>query len=407
MREEPLTIVCFAGCDWWYHNRGLFVSQIMKRLARRHRVLFVNSLGMRMPALGRDRQAVAKIVRKIRSIGRFLRKDACGIHVLSPVSVPLHRFAVGRAINRLSVWTQVRLVMAGLGIKDPVFYIGCPPAWEIIRPWRRRFLIYERTDIFEEMPGANKEYIASLDRQLVSGADLVLYVNRAMYNDGLRANPNCMLIGHGVDYAMFAEAGKDPSIPEDIAGIPHPIAGYFGDMNPENFDCKLMEAVARRLPNVSIVLVGPISTDVSGLQACPNVHLLGQKPYEQVPHYGKVFDVAIMPWLKNRWIEFCNPVKLKEYLALGKPVVSTDYPELAPFHDIVYPANDEKAFAAAIERALGQDGPEARERRRRRVQSETWDSKVEQIEQFIRSHLRESEPAGCSGAVRVESADGR
>jgi glycosyltransferase involved in cell wall biosynthesis len=113
------------------------------------------------------------------------------------------------------------------------------------------------------------------------------------------------------------------------------------------------------------------------------VYFLGPKPYEQIPFYGKEFDVAIMPWNRNKWIQFCNPVKIKEYLALGKPVVSTYYPEIEPYSDIVYIAQDNDAFVFRILEALEERDPAKAEERRKRVHNETWDSKVEQIIDFI------------------------
>jgi glycosyltransferase involved in cell wall biosynthesis len=117
------------------------------------------------------------------------------------------------------------------------------------------------------------------------------------------------------------------------------------------------------------------------------VHFLGQKPYEQVPFYGKEFDVAIMPWNRSRWIEFCNPIKIKEYLALGKPLVSTYYPEIEPYSDLVYVAKDYNAFVSCIRNATQERDPAKQEERRKRVQNETWDSKVEQIKAIIEKDL--------------------
>jgi glycosyltransferase involved in cell wall biosynthesis len=122
---------------------------------------------------------------------------------------------------------------------------------------------------------------------------------------------------------------------------------------------------------------------VSVLRAYKNIYFLGQKKYEEIPHYGKVFDVAIMPWNKNKWIEFCNPVKIKEYLALGKPVVSTYYPEIEPYSDIVYVARSYEQFISYISVAIEENNVGLKLARRKRVKFETWDSKVEQIKAFI------------------------
>ena len=387
MEKEKLPIVCFAGCDWWYHNKGLFCPQIISRLTKDYNVLFVNSLGMRVPSFRKDRSAAKKIFRKLRSISRFLKKVNSGMYVLSILSLPLFDNHIGRKLNALSVLSQVKLAMTLLGFKKPIFYIGCPPALEVVKKLERRYLIYERTDLFEEMPGVNKSYISSLDNRLAKSADLVLYVNRALWEEGVKSNKNSLLIDHGLDFDLFANAVKSKHIPEDIAKIPKPIIGFFGDISDKTSDMALLEFIAEKLPHMSLVLIGTISADVSRFKRFENVHFVGQKPYDQVPFYGKEFDVAIMPWNKNKWIEFCNPIKTKEYLALGKPIVSTYYPEIEPYSDIVYIAEDYDAFISCIHQALEECKPVKVEERRKRVQNETWDSKVEWIKAVIEKDL--------------------
>jgi glycosyltransferase involved in cell wall biosynthesis len=390
-KKPPL--VCFAGCDWWYHNRGLFCPQIIKRLAKDYRVLFVNSLGMRIPSLRKDRNALGKIVRKLRSIFRFLRKSDNGMYVLSPVSIPLAS-RLGRKLNNYSVFLQVKLISVLLGFTSPVVYIGCPPALEIVKRIKsKRFMIYERTDIFEEMPGINKAYVASLDDELAAAADLVLYVNTALYEKGLSKNKNSLLIGHGVDFDLFSRSFDGENVPEDIAEIKHPIIGFFGDVSDKTSDLKLLEFAAGKMPDMSFVFVGPVSTNVAALREYPNVHFLGQKPYEMIPLYGKEFDVAIMPWNNNKWIQFCNPVKLKEYLALGKPVVSMYYPEITPFKDIVYVATDYEGFVSRILEAVNERDTGIAQKRRDRVRNETWDSKAAQIKNVLNGGRQETKGA--------------
>jgi len=381
-KEAP--IICFAGCDWWYHNRGLFCPQIMKRLAKHCRVLFVNSLGMRIPSLRKDRSAVQKFIRKFRSLLRFLRKTEDGMWVLSPISVPLGS-RIGRKLNVFSVFLQVKLAAVLLGFKNPVVYIGCPPALGVAKKLGpRQFMIYERTDLFEEMPGVDKSYIASLDAELTRSSDLVLYVDAAMHKEGVKQNPNSLLIGHGVDFSFFADADKSDYIPADIANIPKPIIGYFGDICDKTFDFDLMQHLAASLPDMSFALVGPLSSNVDCLSRFKNIYILGQKAYEEIPHYGKVFDVSMLPWTKNRWVMHSYPIKIKEYLALGSPFVAVDIPAVEDFKDVIYVANDYDDFVSKVRQAVDEDGAGNRQKRKERVRNETWDSKVQQIIDFVK-----------------------
>ena len=390
-KNDIPAIICFAGCDWWYHNRGLFCPQVMTRLAKHYKILFVNSLPMRFPSLRRDKNALKKILRKLNSLSRYLRKSDNGMYVFSPLSLPFFTTCFGRRLSVFSVFLQVKLVMTLLGFRKPIIYVNCPPALGVVKRLNPAHLIYERTDLFEEMPGANKSYIASLNDELIKSADLVLYVNTTLWEQGTRENSNSLLLGHGVDFELFANAEKSSHIPDDIAAIPRPIVGYFGDINEDACDLLLLEYVARKLPDISLLLIGPISADVRSLRAYENVFFLGQKPYYQIPFYGKEFDVAIMPWNKNKWIEFCNPVKTKEYLSLGKPIVSIDYPELRPYHDVVYAASDYEQFVDFIRTAIKENDPHVRQKRKDRVKDETWDNKVDQIMRFIEENLKQTE----------------
>ena len=381
--DQELAIVCFAGNDWWYHNRGLFCPQVMTRLSRDFLVLFVNSLGMRVPSLKNDKYALKKIARKIRSISRFLRKSQEGMIIVSPLSLPISGNRIGRAINSYSVYAQIKILMTLYGIKRPVFYVNCPPALDVVKRFGRCCLIYERTDLFAEMPGINRDYIKSLDTELLRTSDLVLYVDEAMYKEGAKQNLNSLLIGHGVDFPRFADERLYNTIPKDLANIPKPIVGYFGDICDKTFDFALMEQLAKALMWVSFVLIGPLSSDVGCLRKYKNVHILGQKPYEEIPRYGAHFDVSILPWKTNQWVMHSYPIKIKEYLALGNPFVSIDIPAVDSFRDVIYVASSYDDFVKQVRLALQDKDSKARSTRKESVRNETWDSKAEQIREFI------------------------
>ena len=113
--------------------------------------------------------------------------------------------------------------------------------------------------------------------------------------------------------------------------------------------------------------------------ALANVHWLGYRPYDQIPAYGKGFDVALMPWLRNQWIEHSNPIKLKEYLALGLPVVSTDFPEVRHYADVIAIGSDNDEFVRLVRAALAGEGVGSEATRRNRVAQATWDKQAERL----------------------------
>jgi len=375
--RRNLSFICFGGEDWWYHNRGHIDMQLMRRFARIGTTLYVNSIIMQKPKLGQDGKLIQKVIRKTKSIVKGLQKSDAGFWVYSPLSLPIHHIAWARPINEKLLLLQLHLVMLKLRISNPLVWVACPTACDISVKMKKEKLVYQRTDRFEEYPNVDVHTIKQYDIKLKAHADLTIFVNTSLYEQESYQCKNAIFLDHGVDYEMFSTAKQNPYKCQDLADIPKPIVGFFGAIDEHTCDTGLMEKVIDLLPEFSFVLIGEASSDITALLKKKNVWLLGYKPYEQIPHYGKCFDVAIMPWRQNRWVEACNPIKLKEYLALGKPIVSTPFTELQRYQDVVYEAKTPKEFAYCIRRAHSEDGPELLARRRQKVAQASWDSKAE------------------------------
>ena len=159
--------------------------------------------------------------------------------------------------------------------------------------------------------------------------------------------------------------------------MPGPRIGYFGAFRSSTVDMGLLERVAREMPEASLVLVGPSTEPMESLTSLPNVLWFGQRPHEAIPAFGRGFDVALMPWQDNAWIRAANPIKMKEYLALGRRVVSTDFPEVHRYADLIEIAADQDDFIARVREAVAGPLPiPAAEvsRRRAAVSDASWDS---------------------------------
>ena len=381
--QRKADILCFGGEDWWYKNRGHVDMQLMRRFARLGNALYVNSIVMQKPNLqkniGGGKSFTQKLVRKTNSILRGLQDSGSGFNVYSPFSLPVHHICWLRPANRVILQAQLQMVTHKLGIRTPIVWVACPAACDVALKMKKSKLVYQRTDRFEEYPNVDAETVRQYDRKLKANADLTIFVNTILFQEESAQCKKAFYLDHGVDYDMFAMAERDPYKPRDMAGIAKPIVGFFGAIDDHTSDIDLVKKVIGLLPEMNFVLIGNSSIDHRELLAKKNVWMLGQKPYEQIPHYGKYFDVAIMPWRQNRWIEACNPIKLKEYLALGKPVVSTPYPELDKYLDIVYVVKTPEEFAKKIKQALLEDCRARVIMRRKKVQSATWHNKAELV----------------------------
>ena len=373
---KNIDIVCFGGGDWWYHNRAHIDMQLMRRFARESKVLYINSIVIQKPKFGKKGRLCAKISRKVISIMKGLRPSGEGFWVYSPVTMPVHHISWGRWLNERILRIQVKHVMKKLNIQNPLIYVACPGACDTGIKLGGRKLVWQRTDRWEEFPNVDNNVIRKYDQKLKRKADLTIFVNNLLYKQERDQCKKALYLDHGVDYELFATADRVSESPNDIKSISKPIIGFFGGIDDHTLDISFVQSVVDLLPELSFVFIGKVSCDIDGLQKKQNVWFLGQKPYEQIPHYGIYFDVAIMPWRQNRWIEACNPIKLKEYLALGKPVVSTPFSELEKYLDVVYRAQTPKQFAECIKKALTEDNPMRIADRRNKVMSDSWESKA-------------------------------
>lgn len=372
------SFVCFGGIDWWYHNRAHIDPQLTMHFAKRGTALFINSIVMQKFNLSERRRFIQKLIRKIKSILTGLKKSDVGFWVYSPFTLPVHHIAWLRPLNVMILRSQVWLVSRKLGIHNPVVLIACPGACDAAIKMEKSKLIYQRTDRFEESTGIDFEIIKKYDQKLKANADLTFFVNRALYDEESGQCKNAIYLDHGVNFEMFASAEKNPIVTPDIAHIPKPIIGYFGEISGHSVDIALAEKIADLSPEMSFVYIGTVSSDCSGLVAKKNVWMLGQKNYDEIPQYGKCFDVAILPWIQNRWTEAANPIKVKEYLALGKPFVSTPvFTQIREYLDVAYVANTAEEFTECIKKALAEDNPKRIAARKKKVKKDTWDSKAQ------------------------------
>ena len=364
-------IICIGGEDWWYHNRGHFDFQIMRRLAKDWPVLFVNSIAVRMPSLKEKSQFVARIGRKLKSLARGMVQVENNFYVFSPATVP---GATGQKLSGWALAPQIKIAAARAGIKKPLLWIHCPAGAALIDEIPHAALVMQRTDRFEAFPEADPEIVGAQIKALKRSADLVVYCNAGMMAEEAGEVKRQLLITHGVDLDTFVAAGKAKAPgPADVAALRRPRVGFIGGIDAHTFGPKLFLDTARHMQDVEFVLIGGCSLH-EGWCTLPNVKMLGRKPYDIIASYMAAMDVLIMPWNDSEWIKACNPIKLKEYLAVGKPVVTTDFPALDHYRDLVRTADNPHDFASAIRQALTE--PYNPEPARARLAREGWDDKT-------------------------------
>jgi len=173
--------------------------------------------------------------------------------------------------------------------------------------------------------------------------------------------------------------------------------GFVGGIDAHTFDPELFLDVARRLADCQFVMVGGMSLP-AGWCDLGNVHFLGRKPYDEVAGYMAACDALIMPWNKSDWIQACNPIKLKEYLATGRPVVTTDFPALDGWRDLVTVADTADEFGAAIRKSIS--SPVDHAAVLGRLANQTWAAKAEVLREAVEalgvSYAGSKDPVGAA-----------
>jgi glycosyltransferase involved in cell wall biosynthesis len=372
-------ILCFSH-DWT--GDPLSKTHLMRLLSRENRVLWVNSIGYRTP--GVNKADVGRLWKKFQAAREPLREVEPSIFVLNPLAVPAYGFRAARAINRLWLRQQVRSAMRKLQFSNPINWIFNPAAGVLAGVFGEKILIYQCVDEYSAFSGVASRALLDLEARLLKKADLVIVSADKLYESKSPHNSRTVVVRHGVDFHHFRKA-LEPStaIPAEIASLPKPVIGFFG-LIADWVDVELMAEVARRYPNGSLVVIGKATTDISVLKVLPNVHLLGRKPYEQLPEYCKGFDVALNPFRINELTLNANPLKVREYLAAGLQVVATNIPEIAVL-GMCRLGNTHEEFLKQVDEALKTPGP--RTEISEMVRPEGWDARLSEIEQHLGTAL--------------------
>ncbi len=368
-------ILCFSN-DW--SGDPLSKTHLMRLLARDNRVLWINSIGYRAPTV--SKADLGRAFKKLAAAASPMTEPEPNIFVFNPLAIPAYGQPRIRALNRRLLRFQVKRAMQQLGFQRPINWVFLPSAAVVAGSLGEETLIYHCVDEFTAFSGVSSQYQGELENQLLQRSDLVIVSSELLYQSKAHVNPNTVLVRHGVDHAHFRRA-LDPAsiVPEDIARLPKPVIGFFG-LIADWVDTDLLAQVAKRFAHGSLVLLGKVTTDVSELEALPNVHLLGRKRYEDLPAYCKGFDVALMPFRINELTLNSNPLKVREYLAAGLQVVSTAIPEVEILN-LCRIGRNEASFMQEIEEALKDSGPSLE--RSEAVRNESWEARLEEIENHL------------------------
>jgi glycosyltransferase involved in cell wall biosynthesis len=397
--------VVFAD-DWGRHPSSC--QHIFRRILPKAEVLWVNTVGLRTPRI-----SLYDIKRSAEILSHWLKpgvkeagngaapageapdtaaaadgKGGRGAasqngrqpKVARPVMLPFFHWHWADALNQKLIRRGVDAALRGFAPgKRRVLVSTLPIIPGLFRegPWARK--VYYCVDDFTTWPGVSGDTMRRLEERTLPHCDVMIATSSGLLETRGPKVPRAHLLTHGVDGAHFRRA-LDAAPHPSLAGLPRPVLGLFGSFDAR-VDGDILRELARRHAGGTVVVMGPVDRDLSEFASCPNIRFLGPVPYAELPERIAALDVLVLPYVVDASTDKINPLKLKEYLATGKPVVSSPLPEARRLSDFCLVASKEE-FPVAVEQALREAAVRGRSPSKALedfLASESWEGKAERF----------------------------
>ncbi|HYW69539.1 MAG TPA: glycosyltransferase [Pyrinomonadaceae bacterium] len=384
------SIICFGGEDWWYHHPHS-KNHLMRRFARAgNKVIFVNSISMGLAPM-KSGEVWPRIRRKLKSYAKLARTTEEGITVVSPAVVPFFGSQAAAATNRRLLAAQISTLARRRGMEQPILWIAIPTAVEVIGRLRERLIIYHVSDKYDANTmdhATDPALIRQLHERAAEAADLIFYSSRKLFDEVRQHRDKSYLLEQAVDFDHWSPISRgEVTVAEAIAGIPHPRIGYFGAIEPWLVDQELIKQAARERPDWNWVFIGNKSRGLE-IESLPNVHFLPPVSYQELPQYAAGFDVCVLPWnTEVPFTSYGSAIKVREYLASGKPVVISPLPEYESMSEVLRIGRTRAQFLQLIDEALDEKDEVRTRARQDAVRNGTWDARAEWVSDLIEAAM--------------------
>ena len=384
------SFICFGGEDWWYHHPHS-KNHLMRRFARAgNKVIFVNSISMGLAPF-KSGELLPRVTRKLKSYAKLARTTEEGITVVSPAVVPFFGSRAATAANRQLLKTQIATLARRRGLTHPILWIAIPTAVDVIGHLNESLVIYHVSDKYDANTmdhATDPEFIRQLHERAIAAADLIFYSSRKLLSEATGGLEKSFLLEQAVDFDHWSRIGsKEINIAEAIARIPQPRIGYFGAIEPWLIDQGLIEMASRERPDWNWIFIGNKSRGLE-IENLANVHFLPPVSYQELPSYAAGFDVCVLPWNTDvPFTSYGSAIKVREYLASGKPVVISPLPEYESMNNVLRIGRSQEEFLRLVDDALHESGPEKAAARQDAVRSGTWDARAEWVSELIAQAL--------------------
>lgn len=388
---ENRNIVCLSSIDWDFVWQGH--QEIMSILARNgNRVLFVENTGVRTPTV-RDFPRLWKRFLNWKRGYKGIRKQEENLYIYSPLILPFPHSKIATKINRTIMLSVIKKWMKVLEFHNPIVWSFLPTSLvldmlEELDP--SIFIYYCIDDFVSSSRGARK--IKKVEEKVIKQADLVFVTSHKLFERCSSMNKETHLFPFGVSIDHYnTTREKAVDIPDDMREIKKPIVGYIGGLH-KWMDLGLLKKIALERKDLSVVLIGPKQTNLSELEKIDNVYVLGKKEQRELPNYVKFFDAGIIPYLNTAYTQNVYPTKINEYLAMGKPVISTRIREVVEFDrecggNFIHFIENEKDLNAIMKDISLPADKEVIEKRITVANSNSWTIKMENMCNLITTKM--------------------
>lgn len=379
-------IICISSIDWDFNWQGH--QEIMSTFARNgNRVLFIENTGVRAPNFKDAQRIIKRIITWAKSFKGF-RKEMENLYIYSPLILPFPYSKIARWINWHILFRALRNWIKIMDFFDPIIWVFLPTgtALDIVNNVKSKVLIYYCIADFYELVD-NPKKVKKTEDELIKRSDLIFAQGKVLQDKRMCLNENVFVFPFGVKVEIFRNFQPcTDKVPEDIKDIKKPIIGYVGGIH-KHIDFNLLRFISETHPEWSIVLVGPLQTNIFKFSNLKNIFLLGKKEFSELPCYINEFDVCIIPYLKSEYTATVYPTKLNEYHALGKPVVSVDLPEVNEFNkendDLILIGRTYEEFAACISESLNNTSERLLNKRISSAEKNSWATRIEEMSKLI------------------------
>lgn len=377
MKKELLgkKIICISSVDWdpiWTRKQ-----QIMSRLAPKNKILYIEAPVTLLSVL-KNKNLAFKWTLWLKGA----RKKQDNLYLYSPPPIlPFGNvYPFINALNQRFMGFWVKKIAKKLKMDNSLVWTYLPTSLNLAKKLNPKKLIYDCVDEHSEYEGfIDKKAMLSMERDLIKKCDLVFVTALGLYESKKQFNDNMYLLPNAADINHFSKTLlSETKIAVDIASLRHPILGFVGVIHSW-IDLDLIAFLAKKRPNWNIVMVGPLGAGIGAeeLKALPNVYFVGSKSKEELPNYLKGFDVCLNPFRQNELTRMVSPLKFYEYLASGKPIVSTKMPGVEEFSDIIQIASNKEEFLKAVEFSLDFEGETKKQQRLKISRENSWENRVE------------------------------